>query len=300
MDPDARNKVLLPTISDRLGWELIIGTPKGANAFKDLYYSTLGDPDWFTCLFKASMTGIISDSELRMLRRTMTAEAYAQEYECDFNVAPEGKYYQKMIQEAKNDKRICKVPYDPNYLVNTYWDLGFSDTCAIWFIQEAGREPHAINYMEFNGKGMNEIGRELLQEKYMYGEHIIPHDGKQVELGSGRTRSSYLLEAGLRNIRTVPKIRNDAEGVHNIRQVLPMMWFDEEHCANGIRALEHYERAFDAKEKVFKDKAKHNWASHPTKAFETFACDYRPGFGGLSYGISLDHKQKAGYNVYNH
>src|SRR3990172_4435808 len=38
MHPDARNKVLLPTISDRLGWELIIGTPKGANAFKDLYY----------------------------------------------------------------------------------------------------------------------------------------------------------------------------------------------------------------------------------------------------------------------
>ena len=122
MHPDVRDKVLLPTLSDRQGWEIIIGTPKGENAFKRIYDYALDNPDeWFSCLHRASETGILPESELKMLKKTMSDEAYKQEYECDFNAAPSGKYYQRYVDDARREGRICSVPYDPAVPVVVYW-----------------------------------------------------------------------------------------------------------------------------------------------------------------------------------
>ena len=40
------------------------------------------------------------------------------------------------------------VPHDPTLQVHTAWDLGIGDLTAIWLIQIAGRELHAIDYIE--------------------------------------------------------------------------------------------------------------------------------------------------------
>lgn len=283
MHPDVRDKVLLPTLSDRIGWEIIIGTPKGENAFKELYDFALQDPEgeWFHCLLKASETGIIADKELRMLKRTMSPEAYAQEYECDFNAAPSGKYFQKYIDEARRDDppRVTDVPYDNSCLVSTYWDLGFQDSTGIWFVQEVGREIRVIRYIEEHGKGLEFYVDEINKYPYRYNEHVLPHDANAHELQTGKTRVEFLEEHGLENIRVLEKTKNIGEDIHAIRQILPKCWFDRPNCHDGLKALSGYERAWDAKKKVYSDKPKHNWASHGTDAFRTFAVDYQPGFG---------------------
>ena len=46
-----------------------------------------------------------------------------------------GSYYGRLLQQAEEAGRIGTVPVEPNLLVNTAWDLGMSDSTAIWFFQ---------------------------------------------------------------------------------------------------------------------------------------------------------------------
>ena len=280
MHPDVRDKVLLPTLSDRKGWEVIIGTPKGENAFKDIYDYALDHPDeWYTTLVNAEESGILPAEELKMLKETMSDEAYRQEYLCDFNAAPSGKYYQSYIDDARREGRITGVPYDSHVPVVTYWDLGFNDSTSIWFVQEIGREIHVIDYLEEHGKGLEYYVEEIYKKPYRYASHKLPHDAEQHELSTGRTRTEFLREHGLEDIEILPRSKNVAEDIHSVRQMLPKCWFDRVKCAHGIKALSAYERKWDAKLKVYHNTPLHNWASHGADGFRYFAVDYAPGFG---------------------
>lgn len=277
--PDVRDKVLLPTLSDRAGWEIIIGTPQGENAFKVLYDYALSSPEWFTFTMSADKSGILPESELRMLKATMSDEAYRQEYLCDFNAAPSGKYYQAYMDELRREGQITKVPHDNSIPVVTYWDLGFNDSTAIWFVQEVGREIHVIDYLEAHGKGLEWYVEQIDSKPYYYSAHKLPHDAEHHELSTGRTRTEFLRSCGLEDIEILPRSKNVAEDVHAVRQILPKCWFDREKCDLGIRALSAYERKWDPRAKVYSDVPLHNWASHASDAFRYFAVDYRPDFG---------------------
>lgn len=282
MHPDVRDKVFLPMLSDRDGWEMVIGTPKGENAFKALYDEALSNPEeWTHCLCRASETGILAEEVLAKLKRTMSDEAYRQEYECDFNAAPSGKYYQRYIDDARAAGRICRGTYDPSAMVSTFWDIGHGDSTAIWFVQEVGREIRVVRYIEDHGKGLEYYVQELERLPYHYNEHVFPHDLEHHELSSGRTRRQYLVDHGLddNSIVVVPKSMNVNEDIHVVRTVIPKCWFDSVNCFEGLKALSGYERKWDSKEKVYKDKPNHNWASHGADAFRTFAVYYEPGFG---------------------
>ncbi len=285
MHPDVRDKVLLPTLSDREGWEIIIGTPKGENAFKNIYDFALGNPEtWFTTLVSADKSGILPESELKMLKATMSDEAFRQEYLCDFNAAPSGKYYQAYIDELKREGQVTKVPHDNSLPVVTYWDLGFNDSTSIWFIQEVGREIHVIEYLEAHGKGLEWYVNEIDSRNYHYSAHKLPHDAEHHELSTGRTRTEFLRECGLENIEILPRSKNVAEDIHAVRQILPKCWFDLSKCAEGIKALAAYERKWDPKLKVYSDTPKHDWSSHAADSFRYFAVDYRPNFGSGRVG----------------
>ena len=84
----AYEEVLRPAMSDRIAHALIIGTVKGLDQFYNFYRFGLSDiadlEDWGTVDLKASMTGILPDKELRMLRATMSNGAYSREMENDF------------------------------------------------------------------------------------------------------------------------------------------------------------------------------------------------------------------------
>jgi len=292
MHPDVRDRVVLPMLSDRKGWEIIIGTPRGENAFKELYDTAVMNPDmWFSCLCKASETGIIDPEELRMLQITMSEEAYNQEYECDFNAAPAGKYYQKYMDDALREGRITDVPHNPNCLVSTYWDLG-RDGMAVWFVQEVGREVHVIEYCEETGKGL-EWMKDLLDRKeredgYKYNEHILPHDADHTVIDTNCSRVETLVNMGVpeSSIRVLSRTKNIGEDINAVRVLLRQCYFDSKKCNpyingrhRGIASLKEYARKWDTKLKIFMDKPLHNWSSHGADAFRQLAVDYQPGFG---------------------
>ncbi len=81
------SEVIRPTLADRNGWAVFIGTPKGVNLFYDFYRMAQESPGWFAACYRADQTGIIPKEELEAARREMTPEKYAQEFLCDFTVS---------------------------------------------------------------------------------------------------------------------------------------------------------------------------------------------------------------------
>lgn len=87
MKPEVWGEVVRPALSDRLGWCLFIGTPKGANLFHDLYLHALEDPTWYAGLFPVDETGLVAESELDLARAVMSPNSYRQEFLCDFTAS---------------------------------------------------------------------------------------------------------------------------------------------------------------------------------------------------------------------
>src|SRR5258708_5915463 len=148
MDPRVFPEVIRPALSDRKGWAAFIGTPKGRNAFFELYDQAQGNDDWFDFCLRADESDLIDPSELDDARQSMTPEQFAQEYLCSFEAAILGAYYGKEMAEAERQGRIRHVPHDPQIAVHTAWDLGIGDSTAIWFWQAHGPEIHVIDYYE--------------------------------------------------------------------------------------------------------------------------------------------------------
>jgi hypothetical protein len=90
MKPEVWGTIIRPTLVDRNGWALFIGTPKGINLFSQLYNAALKEENgWKTDLRRASDTGVIPHEELEHLRKTLSPQEFAQEFDCDFSAATE-------------------------------------------------------------------------------------------------------------------------------------------------------------------------------------------------------------------
>ena len=188
--------------------------------------------------------------------------------EC-FQASASGLYYGRHITLARLDKRIGNVPYDPNTLVHTAWDLGFGDATAIWFFQVAGQEIHVIDFYQDNGKALADYIHHVKSKPYIYGEHIAPHDIQVHEFSTGKTRMEVARNLGLHY--TVCDKLTVMEGIDAVRGLFPRMWFDERKCEEGIRMLENYRKTWDDKFGRWSDKPLHNYASNASDGMRYLA-----------------------------
>lgn len=286
MDPRVWPEVIRPALSDRQGWAVFIGTPKGRNAFFETWRRAQAEPDWYSIMLKASETGLISESELVLARRDLSEDQYAQEFECSFDAAIVGAYYGKLMGQAEADKRITGVPYEPSAQVWTAWDLGIRDATAIWFAQVVGREIRLIDYYEATGADLGHYVREIVSRPYVYAGHIVPHDAQAKELGTGKSRLEVLEGLGLRGLNVAP-IHRVEDGINAVRVTLQKCWFDAAKCARGIDALKLYRAEYDEKLQALKPRPVHDWASHAADAFRYLAItlDRRVNMSGFNRRI---------------
>jgi phage terminase large subunit len=268
IDPRAWPEVIRPALSDRQGWATFIGTPKGRNAFYDIYKRSEADTEgWYSVMLRASQTGILPEAELADARLTLTEEQYAQEYECSFDAAVIGAYFGKDVATAEAEGRVRKVLYDRSADVFACWDLGIGDNMALWTGQLIGQEWHWLNYYENKGHGLDHYVSWLKALPYDVVENYVPHDAEARELQTGKSRRQYLEGRGLR-CRVVKRHIVD-DGISAVRSRFNRMYFDAEGCAKGIDCLRMYRAEFDDKHGVLKTKPLHDWSSHGADAFRT-------------------------------
>lgn len=268
-NPKIWNEIIRPSLSDRKGYCLFIGTPKGNNHFKDLFDRADKEEGWAALEFKASETKLIDEEELLSARKEMGDDKFNQEFECSFNAAVEGSYYGKIIGELEEKNRMCEITRDD--LCQTYvaWDLGMGDSTALWVAQNAGQEVRLMDYVENHGQGLDWYVNWLKDNKWETAEQLLPHDVAVRELGTGKSRLEVLRESGL-NVKVLPRLSVD-DGIQSVRRLLPRCWFNIPQVKQGLDCLRNYRREHDEKRNVFFDKPLHDWASHGSDSFRYLA-----------------------------
>jgi hypothetical protein len=269
MHPLVWSEVIRPALSDRQGFCIFIGTPKGRNNFYEIYEMAKQTEGWYTQVFKASETGLIEEAELEQIKKEIGEDAFNQEFECSFDAAVKGTYYGTQIADLEKRQRITAVPYDPSLGVITAWDLGIGDSTAIWFAQRLFREVRLIDYIELAGRSIPEIVKELRAKPYVYTTHLLPHDAAARELGTGKSRQEVLRNLGI-VADVLPRLGVD-DGIQAARNLLPLCWFDREQTHRGVECLREYRREWDDKAQVFRNKPLHNQWSHGADAFRMLA-----------------------------
>ena len=276
MLPAVWHEVVRPALSDRRGFATFIGTPKGKNAFWKLWREADGDPSWFSLMLRASTTRIIAADELAEARAQMGEDQYAQEYECSFEAAIKGAFYAAELRRATEEGRVCRVPVDRAVAVHTAWDLGVSDSTAIWFIQCVGRERRLVDYHEASGVGLDHYAGVLEDKRrvhrWIYGRHFLPHDIAHREMTTGLSRLDTL--RGLAIDPDVVAQHNVLDGINAVRRMLDRTWIDAERCGRGLEALRQYRREWDDRLKDWKASPLHDWSSHGADALRIFAAGF--------------------------
>jgi phage terminase large subunit len=279
MRPRIWGEIIRPLLADRLGWAVFIGTPKGHNAFWDIYSHAIQDNDWYAKTLRASQTGLLPKSELEDAAKSMTQDQYLQEFECDFESAIIGAFYGKEMRALTDADRITEVEHDPMFPVHTAWDLGYSDDTSIWWYQVVHGEIRVLDYHSSNGQPIafytGLIQAREREHNYKYGIHWLPHDARAKTLASGGKSIIEQLSGKipLEKMKIVPNLSLQ-DGIQASRLALMRAWFDNK-CEDGIECLRQYQREYDEDKKVFRDKPRHDWTSHGADAFRMLSIAWR-------------------------
>jgi hypothetical protein len=288
MNPKVWNEVLRPSLSDRLGWCLFIGTPKGMNHFAEFRDRAEETEGWKLIEFKASQTGIIPESELNAARAEMGEDKYQQEFECNFNSAVEGAYYGQIINDLEAKGRITTVDRDDLCKSYVAWDLGMGDSTCLWVAQLVGKEVRLIDFVENHGVGLDWYVNWLKENRYERFDQYLPHDVEVREMGTGKSRKEVLQEAGL-EITVAPRL-SVADGIQAVRRLLPRCWFDKDKTKQGVNALRNYRREYNEKQNVYYEKPLHDWASHASDSFRYLAITLDESDDSWSSNITINTK----------
>jgi hypothetical protein len=283
-NPKIWTDIVRPALTDRKGWCLFIGTPKGHNHFKELRDRAEKEEGWGLLEFKASETGVVDDTELKAAKNEMGEDKYRQEFECSFDAAVEGSYFGQILNELEEKKHMQEIPREELSRTFTAWDLGMGDSTSIWVAQLVGTEVRLLDYYENHGVGLDHYVKWIKDNDYLKAEHILPHDVRVRELGTGKSRMEMLEEAGL-EVKIAPRMGLD-DGIQAVRRLLPRCWFNVPKVQTGLNCLRNYRRDYDEKRKIFYERPLHDWSSHGSDSFRYLALGLDEGHSTWSKPIN--------------
>jgi len=275
--PSVWGNVVRPALSDKQGWCVFGGTPKGKNQFWNIYETSKKLPnEWFSLSLPASKSKLLPETELDAARAQLAEDQYLQEYECSFEAAIVGAIWGTEMRKVSEDGRITKVENQIEVKTHTAWDLGHTDDTAIWWYQVIAGEIHIVDFFALSGGTIEEFVTKIKEKPYNYGKHYLPHDARARTLASGGKSVIEQMAAhlGINNLAIVPSLTVQ-DGIQAVRMALPRCWFDAEKCADGIEALRQYQREYDEDKKAFRQTPKHDWTSHPADAMRMLAISWR-------------------------
>lgn len=232
----------------------------------DLRMDITIDPDqraWYIATKQADFSG----AEEKMWQEYPSFPAEA------FQISTGGNYYAKDMIEVRKRGGVTRVPI-LDMPVNTFWDIGRSDGCAIWFGQELNGEDRWIDYYEAHNEDLRHYVSQLKAKGYVFGTHHLPHDADHKRLSDFNKSTQEMLQDLLPGERfvIVPRITELINGIQQTRKHLKTAYFDAERCKLGITRLEGYRKRFSRSDNRFTDQPdKSNGCSEAADAFRQHA-----------------------------
>jgi len=178
----------------------------------------------------------------------------------------DGAIFAREMQMAELQGRITTVNYDPSKPVHAVFDLGWSDSTAIWFLQFIGMETRLIRYLEDNQRTISHYMSEMQKFGYVYDTLWLPHDAQNQTLAAaGRSIEDIVRSAGYK-VSIIPRVPIP-DSINAARTLFPSCWFDREAAADGISCLRHYRYDVDPETGGFSKQPLHDHYSHGADAF---------------------------------
>jgi phage terminase large subunit len=197
-------------------------------------------------------------------------EAYNQVWEGLCRQTVDGAIFAKEMQQAEKDGRICRVAYDATKPVHAVFDLGWSDSTAIWFLQFVGMETRLIRYIEDSQKTISYYLATMQTYGYVYDTIWLPHDAENKTLAAaGRSIDDIVRAAGYKT-QIMPRVPI-LDSINAARTIFPNCYFDREHTADGLACLRHYRYEVDPETGQFSRNPLHDHYSHGADAFRYIA-----------------------------
>lgn len=266
-------ELVVPILRASGGWACFATTVRGRNFFFEFFHKLQKDKEWYTEYKTIVDTGHIAldvierDIENGSISRDMAL----QEYFNDWNRGLIGSLYGEYIEIMRQEGRLTSVPWDRSTLVNTAWDLGYSDKTTIVFFTYDGNTIKVIDYYENSKKGLEHYAKVVREKPYSYNKHIAPHDIAVHDLSTGVSRWKMMHDLGITFIKWEGSLVRLDDGIEAVRRILPKMWIDERNCDQLIRALENYRQEYDEVNQIYRVKPVHDWTSHAADAVRMLA-----------------------------
>ncbi len=228
-------------------------------------------------------------------RKLHDADKYANIWLGKYLKNTDGDYYKRELEQVRAQGRICRIP-TLDVPVNTFWDIGNSDGCAVWFHQRVGMEDRFIGYYEAHGETLAHYAKELQGRGYLFNKHFMPHDADHKRLSDTNKSVREMMEGlGLRNIEIVPVITDLNAGIQITRSHFASAYFDAEGCKLGIKRLENYRKRFSTKDNRWIDEPnKANGSSEAADSFRQWAQANEAGSVTQMGSTSMRRPQKTG------
>lgn len=267
--PSVFEEIVRPMLADTRGWAIFGGTPKGRNHFHEQRVLALDDPAWHTELLPVTVTGLISEEELELIRNTMSPEVFAQEFLCSFVAPRTGSYWGELVEKAIAEGRVGEYPHEEGLPVHIACDLGFTDSTAVWYWQAHPDGFAIIDYDEFDSRPLDWWVRLWQSKGYEYGTIWLPHDARAKSLQTGRSTVEQLLAHDL-PCRITPNMAVQ-DGIEAARMMFRHCRFNESTTRQGLARLSNYRRQWNQKTNSYSDRPLHDENSHGGDAWRYFS-----------------------------
>ncbi len=272
-------EVMRPILAENWWWAIFNSTPNWKNHFYDLYNIAKDNPEWFCQKLSVDDTWAVTKEYIEQERADwMSEEMIQQEYYVSFDVWAIWSYYAEQINQARQEWRITKLPFNKDVPVDLWFDLWVNDSFTISFKQNEWMFFNFINYYENTWKTLDHyftIIDEFIQRKWWKLWRLyLPHDANQKwhsYLVSWKTIIQKFNEKYPWKIQLIENKIDVNTWIQEARKIFPKVRFDIDTCSQFIRCLENYKKDWDDVKKVFRNQPFHDWASHWADNFRYFA-----------------------------
>lgn len=182
----------------------------------------------------------------------------------------EGSYYAEEMAQAREENRICRVPFIDSQPVHTICDLGIGGNMPWIFFQVIGLEVHLIDCFNLSEKddvrGGAAFYKRMLDSKrednkYSYGKHFCPFDITKGEIGTGETIYKTFKDNGI-IFHKLEQEKSVLDGIQRLTNIFPRIYIDSEKCKELISSWLCYHRIWLESTSRYDVHPAHDKASH--------------------------------------
>lgn len=212
MAPEAWSEVLRPALSDRQGWALFIGSPKGFNHFHTLWTRAHILDGWEAFQFTTLDGGRVPPEEIEAARAELDPRTFRQEYEASFECMT-GLVYENFDRKV----HICPDLKDTGGTLLVGMDFNIGAQSSVHGVR-AGEQFHILDEMVLPNANTQRVADELKRRYPGRKINVYPDpsgNARKTSAGMGQTDFAILRAAGFRVIAP-PKAPSVTDRVNEV------------------------------------------------------------------------------------